>query len=227
MCARTVLASGRGGRASEDRTLLRLALAGVLALALVVPVLADDDSDTDTTTTTTTSTTTSDDVSTFSVSGGTPGSWVEAAIARHNSLIAARVTASQSGTTPGVRVDDSDSSTSSSSSSTTTDSLTSTLTSLLSDYTDSTTTDTDTLTSYITSLLNASGTEDATDTASKTTTSESTADSASTDDAELDLLLRATTLSLTSDDFASWLEAALAPLLTPTDDVTSTDETTE
>jgi hypothetical protein len=55
---------------------------------------------------TTTTTAGSADLSSFSVSGGTPGSWVQAALARHQSLIAARVTAARNGEAAGVRSED-------------------------------------------------------------------------------------------------------------------------
>lgn len=68
---------------------------------------------------TTTMTAGSADLSSFSVSGGTPGRWVQAALARHQSLIAARVTAARNGEAAGVRSDDADEETGDTSSSTT------------------------------------------------------------------------------------------------------------
>jgi len=72
-------------------------------------------------------TTTTSDTYPEASSGGTPGSWVEAAIARHEAFITARVNSARSGGEAGVRLDES---TSSSSSSSTTDTLTSLLSSL-------------------------------------------------------------------------------------------------
>lgn len=76
----------------------RFAIALVMALLLMPLAEAQSDS-----ATTTDPNEVSADVGTFSVSGGTPGSWIQAALARHAAFVAARVNAARNGETPGVR----------------------------------------------------------------------------------------------------------------------------
>lgn len=118
--------------------------------------------------TTTTTTTGSADLSSFSVSGGTPGSWVQAALTRHQSLIAARVTAARGGETAGVRPDDAGEETGDVSSTADTRSSLSDLSTLFGQYSDSLGS-LDSLSSLL-GLLTASSTDGA---AATTTTSKS------------------------------------------------------
>ncbi len=159
-----------------------LVLAFAPALLLTLPVRARAASDT-----TTDPNQTSTVATTFSASGGTPGSWVQAAIARHNALIVARVDAAQNGQTPGVR--SSGSSTTDTTTATTTTATTSdtsnalaSLSTLLSQYSSSLSS-LDSLSSLLSSLTGTSVTSTATSksiAAQKSTTSADTTSSTST-----------------------------------------------
>lgn len=117
---------------------------------------------------TTASTTSSADLSSFSISGGTPGSWVQAAVARHQGYIAARVTAARNGETAGVRSDDAGEDTGDASNTADTRSSLSDLSTLFGQYSDSLGS-LDSLSSLL-GLLTASSTDGA---AATTTTSKS------------------------------------------------------
>ncbi len=177
-------------------------------------------------------------VSTFEVSGGTPGSWIEAALSRHAAFVAARVNAARNGDRPGVQW--SSSTTSTTTSSTTTDNSSSTLDSLsplLSLY-GSSSSSLGSLSSLLSSLTGTSSTTTTSTAESKSSATQESASSTttttdSTSDPEtpfrirlvsslLDTFLNALALEFQSSDFVDFLKTLLEPLvLPPTSDQTS------
>jgi hypothetical protein len=174
------------------------------------------------------SSTNSVSATTFDVSGGTPGSWVEAAITRHQAFTAARVNAARNGERPGVQW-----SNGTTDATTSTDSSSSSLSALLSQYGSSSGT-LDSLSSLLSTLTGTSSSTTSTTAASKSSatqqnasnaTSPSTAGTGAADAAApfcgrlagslLDAFLSALTGELQSTDFLNYLMAQLEPLVYP------------
>jgi hypothetical protein len=126
----------------------------------------------------------SEDLNSFSVSAGTPGSWIRAALGRHQGLIAARVNAARNGEAPGVRSSGADGETEQTTNTSDASSSLSDLSTLLSQYSDSL--DSFGSLSSLLSLLtgtSAGGTSDAsTSKSSSRQQSQTSADSSSSDD---------------------------------------------
>jgi hypothetical protein len=173
------------------------------------------------------------DVGTFDVSGGTPRSWIQAALTRHQAFVAARVNAARNGQQPGVQGSNGATDTTTSNGSAL-DSLGS-LSSLLSQAGSSSST-LDSLSSLLSNLPGTSSSTTTSATANKlsatqqsmsgaTTTDSTSATDSSTDatapfcerlaSSLLDMLLSALVADFPSSSFVDFLKAQLEPLILP------------